>query len=157
MNTLETRIASHEFFRDLRPEHLQILLECARDESFAPGDVIFRQGEPADRLFLIEHGAVALENHDYPHREFVVQELTDGDVMGWSWLFSPFVWHFQARATAPTTVIAFEAGHLLVQCERDHDFGYEVMKRVSHLLIARLQSTRRELMAFQDKDEHVTA
>jgi hypothetical protein len=68
-------------------------------------------------------------------------------VLGWSWLFPPFSWHFQARAIEPTTVISLNGAHLLVSAESNHEFGYELMKRVAQVVIRRLQITRKQLIA----------
>ena len=75
-----------------------------------------------------------------------VQTIGAGEALGWSWLFPPFVWHFQARALEPTKAIAFNGAHLLVACEENHDLGYDLMKRVSQVLIQRLQATRKKLV-----------
>ena len=63
-----------------------------------------------------------------------------------SWLFPPFVWHFQARALEPTETIVLDGAHLLVAAERNGNLGYELMKRVAQVLIHRLQATRKQLL-----------
>jgi CRP/FNR family transcriptional regulator, cyclic AMP receptor protein len=70
-------------------------------------------------------------------------------MLGWSWLFPPFAWHFRARAREPTNVIVFNGAHLLVAAERNRDFGYELMKRVAQVVIRRLQAARRQLLNHQ--------
>jgi hypothetical protein len=67
-------------------------------------------------------------------------------VLGWSWLFPPFAWHFHARATQPTEVICCDGGHLLVQSEEHPAFGYDVMRRITQVLIQRLNATRKKLV-----------
>ena len=130
----------------MKPDHLAILAECAKEASFKAGEVLFREGEPADRFFLIESGCVALEAHDPAAGTVLVQELGLGEVLGWSWLFSPFAWRFGARAAEPTTAIVLSGAHLLIMAEKDHDFGYELMKRVAQVVIHRLQTTRKQLL-----------
>jgi len=72
-----------------------------------------------------------------------------GELLGWSWLFPPFVWHFQARAVEPTEAIALDGAQLLIAAERGHNFGYELMKRVAQVVIHRLQAARGRLLAQQ--------
>ena len=67
-------------------------------------------------------------------------------MLGWSWLFPPYYWHFDARALEPTTAIFFYGTRLREQCEQDHDFGYEIMKRMTQVVIQRLQATRKQLL-----------
>jgi hypothetical protein len=76
----------------------------------------------------------------------LVQILGPGDVLGWSWLFPPFTWHFRALALEPTNAIVLDGAHLLVTAERNRDFGYELMKRVAQVVIHRLQATRKQLV-----------
>jgi CRP-like cAMP-binding protein len=78
-----------------------------------------------------------------------VQTLGAGDVLGWSWLFPPFAWHFQARAIEPASAVALSGASLLVNAERNHDFGYELMKRVAQVVIRRLQAARKQLLDLQ--------
>jgi CRP-like cAMP-binding protein len=146
---LNEAITNHPFFRGMRPEHLAVLAEGAKAVQFKPGDVLFREGEPASQFYLIERGRIALEAHEPADGTTLVQTLGAGDVLGWSWLFPPFAWHLQARAIEPASTIALNGAHLLVTAERDHEFGCELMKRVAQVVIRRLQATRRQLLALQ--------
>src|SRR6202007_284346 len=107
--------------------------------------ILFREGEPANRLYLIQSGRVALESEKQTEGDNTFHIVQPGEVIGWSWLFPPFSWHFQARALEPTKVIALDGGHLLVACEENHDFGYEFMRRIAQLVIKRLQTSRTKL------------
>jgi CRP-like cAMP-binding protein len=149
MKTINESIMKFAFFDGMRPEHLAVLPEGAQTVQFKAGDVLFREEDPASRFYLIESGKVTLEAHEPAGGTTPVQTLGAGDVLGWSWLFPPFVWHFQARAIEPTNVIALNGAHLMVSAERDHDFGYELMKRVAQVVIRRLQATRKQLLALQ--------
>ena len=146
MKTLQPEIAEHPVLKTLNRAHLDILGQGAVEITFQPGEMIFREGEPANRFYLVRKGQLALEAHAPPNRaDTLIQKIGAGDVLGWSWLFPPFVWHFQAKALDHTTVIALDGGHLLVSCEENHDFGYELMKRVAQIVIQRLEATSRKL------------
>jgi CRP-like cAMP-binding protein len=149
MKNLNEAITKHAFFQGMKPEHLALLAEGAKPTNFNVGDVLFREGDPANQFFLIESGKLALEAHDPANGTTLVQTLGAGHVVGWSWLFPPFTWHFRARAIEPTNAIVLSGAHLLVAAERNHDFGYELMKRVAQVLIHRLQATRKQLLALQ--------
>jgi CRP/FNR family cyclic AMP-dependent transcriptional regulator len=149
MNAIHESIRKYAFFDGMRPEHLVMLADGAKVGQFKTGEMLFREEEPANKFYLIESGKILLEAHEPAGDTTLVQTLAAGDVLGWSWLFPPFVWHFQARAVAPSSVIILNGAHLLVSAERDHDFGYELMKRVAQVVIRRLQATRKQLLAFQ--------
>jgi CRP-like cAMP-binding protein len=149
MNNLHETILSHGFFRGMKPEHLAVLADCASEVKFKAGEVLFREGEPANKFYLIRGGKLALEAHEPANGTTLVQTLGAGEVLGWSWLFPPFVWHFQARAAEPTEAVSLSGAHLLNVAERDHEFGYELMKRVAQVVIHRLQATRKQLLEQQ--------
>lgn len=147
--TLENTIRTHPFFHGMKPHHLAMLSKCATEAKYRPGEPLFNEGEPANRFFLIQQGRVALEAHEPGDGTAVVQLLEPGEVLGWSWLFPPFTWHLRARAVEHTSVVVLDGGHLLGCAENDHEFGYELMKRVAQIVIHRLQATRRQLLQVQ--------
>ena len=61
-------------------------------------------------------------------------------------LFEPYRWHFDAWADEPTRALYFHASLLREQCEQDSKLGYELMKRISRVVIHRLQATRLKLL-----------
>lgn len=146
MKTLNDKISEHPLCAGMKADHLRVLAEGAVEMRFKPGQVILREGEPASQFYLIESGRVAIEAHQPGDGTAPVQWIEAGDALGWSWMFPPFSWHFQARAVEPTQTLMLNGAHLLVTAERDHDFGYELMKRVAQVAIRRLQASRRRLL-----------
>jgi CRP/FNR family cyclic AMP-dependent transcriptional regulator len=144
--SLDTIIAEHPFFAHLKPAHIQALQANAMRMTYEAGGFIFREGDPANRFYLIETGKVSLESHRQDEAPRRIDTIGAGDVLGWSWLFPPYYWHFDARAIEPTTAIFFYGTRLREHCEEDHEFGFELMKRVTAVVIKRLQSTRKQLL-----------
>ena len=146
MQAIEPIIAGHPFLTGLNPEHLEILADCAMQTQFEPNQMIFREGEVANRFYLILEGKVALESASKEHGMVPIETIGPSDVLGWSWLFPPYYWHFDARALEPTRAIFFYGTRLRERCEEDHDLGYELIKRTAQVLMHRLQATRRQLL-----------
>jgi CRP-like cAMP-binding protein len=146
METLERILAAHPFFRDLAPVHLALLVGCATNVRFDGGAFLFRTGEEANRFFLLREGAVALEAAAPGKPPLVVQTLGAGEILGWSWLVPPYHWVFDARALEPTRAIALDGKCLREKCEADHDLGYELLKRIAHILWERLEAARLQLL-----------
>ena len=119
---------------------------AAHEVVFPARQRIFEEGQEADGCWLIRHGRVALETVAPGRGAIVVQTLGPGDVLGWSWLFPPYYWHFDARAVEATEAVFFYGTRLREECEDDHDLGYELMKRMASVIIHRLQATRRHLL-----------
>jgi CRP-like cAMP-binding protein len=130
----------------MKLEHLRSLKDSAMMMFYQPGEVIFREGDPANRFYLIQKGKVTIESSRRESEPVSIQTIGPGDVLGWSWLFPPYYWHFDARAVELTEAIFFYGTQLREQCERDHGLGYELMKRMTSVIIHRLQATRRHLL-----------
>jgi len=146
IRTLEELISSASAFAGLPPAKLALIAGCGVNQHFAAGDRLFRSGDPAERFYLIREGAVALEV-DAPGRgPLVIETLHDGEVVGWSWLFEPYRWQFDARAASACAVVCFDGACLRGKCEEDHELGYQLMRRFAALLIERLQATRLQLL-----------
>ncbi len=146
MQTLEQLIAAAPLFEDLAPAHLTLIAGCGANEHFATGAELFREGAPADRFFLIRAGSVSLELQAPGRGTLVIETLGQGEVVGWSWLFEPYRWQFDARAREQTAVIAFDGACLRGKCDADHELGYQLMRRFAGNLTERLQTTRLQLL-----------
>ncbi len=146
MQTLEAILAEHPFLQGLEPRHLSLIVGCASNVRFNAGDFIFREGEEANEFYVIRHGKVALEVFAPDRGPIIIDTLVEGEVLGWSWLIPPYIWHFDARAAELTRAIALDGKCLRQKCEDDHDLGYELLKRFAHIMEQRLQATRLRLL-----------
>lgn len=139
--------ATHPFFAGMSETHLAILSEASMSAEFEPGEVIFREGEEANRFYLVHTGEVDLEAEVPGHGLVPFQKLGPGSVLGWSWLFPPHTWRFNARAASRITATFFYGTGLREHCESNPVFGYELMKRISKVTLERLQTVRDQMLA----------
>jgi CRP-like cAMP-binding protein len=139
-------LADHPFFYDMRPDHLETLAGCASVAEFTPGRKIFKEGGDADACYLIVEGDVALEITLPRLGQHVVTTLHGGDVLGWSWLFPPYRWSFDAQALTGVKTIRFDAAELREKKAEDPVLGYELMQRFAEVLVERMQATRLQLL-----------
>jgi CRP/FNR family cyclic AMP-dependent transcriptional regulator len=146
VETIERLLAEHPFFSGLEPRHLALLVGCAANVRFNPGEFLFRQGEAANQFYLIRHGQVAIEIHAPERGAIILQTLDAGEVAGWSWLVPPHEWRFDARAVELTRAIALDGECLRRKCAEDHDLGYELLKRFARVIAERLEVARLQLI-----------
>jgi CRP/FNR family cyclic AMP-dependent transcriptional regulator len=125
---------------------IQLLAGCALPTSFKAGEIIFRAGETANHFYLIENGTVVIEGTILDAAPVIIDTISAGDSLGWSWLFPPYVWHFDARATEPTIAFSFDTRILRQHYDEDLTLGNELFKRSSEVMVRRLQATRRKLI-----------
>lgn len=146
MGTFETILAEHPFLKGLPSPYIELIAGCASNVRFNKGDYIFREEEEADRFYLIQHGLVALDVFVPQRGPMTIDTIQEGEVLGWSWLFPPYKWHFDARALQLTRAVAFDGKCLREKCDSDAVLGYELVKRFSLVIMQRLQSARLQLL-----------
>jgi CRP/FNR family cyclic AMP-dependent transcriptional regulator len=146
MRSLESLLVQHPFFKGLAPQHLHLILGCGGNVRFKAGEFLFREGEEANRFYLIRHGKVALQVFSPQRGPLTIETIEAGEVLGWSWLFPPYRWHFDAQALVLTRATAFDGQCLRSKCEQDHDLGYDLMQRFAQVMSQRLQATRLQLL-----------
>jgi CRP-like cAMP-binding protein/Fe-S-cluster-containing dehydrogenase component len=78
---LENHLRGVPMFADLSPDFIEHLKESVELQRFAPGQVIVRQGDPADSFYLVRIGFVKVSEH-YPGGELVLAYLSRGDYFG---------------------------------------------------------------------------
>jgi CRP/FNR family transcriptional regulator, cyclic AMP receptor protein len=146
MRPLESLLTDVPLFEGLDDATLTLLAGCARNVHYAQGDTLFREGQLADTFLVIRQGNVALELFVPARGPVVIETLGASEVLGWSWLFPPYRWHFDARALSTVRATAFDGVCLRTKCEDDPALGYMLMGRFAQITIERLQATRVRLL-----------
>jgi CRP-like cAMP-binding protein len=146
MSEIKKTMAEHPFFKDFQSSHLKMLAECASLVSFNKGTYLFHEGETADWLYLILEGKVVVETQMPGRDPLAIMTIGGGGVVGWSWLFPPYRWHFSVRVIEDASAIALDAKRVLQKCREDYAMGYELMWRCAYVMGERLQATRLQLL-----------
>lgn len=152
--TLEQAVAAHPLLLGISEHYIRLLADSAMRTKFEPGQLIFREGETANRFYLIERGRVTVESQGAAAEPVAIDVIEDGELLGWSWLFPPYIWHFSARASEPTDAIFFYGTVLREYCEADPALGFELFKRMSEVMMKRLQAARTYLLEAKGKHTH---
>jgi CRP-like cAMP-binding protein len=147
------RVALHPFLAGMNRKQLALLTDCAMAVPITKGQVIFREGELADRFYLIETGKVILESSGGLGDPVVIDTIGAGDLLGCSWMFPPHTWRFTARAVVPTAAIFFAGRILREYCGRDHSLGYELFKRMTLVMNRRMQAARSKMLTIHNRSD----
>ncbi|MCP5426488.1 MAG: cyclic nucleotide-binding domain-containing protein [Gammaproteobacteria bacterium] len=143
---LDRLIREHPFFQGMDAEACETLAGCAANERFNGGEYLIRQGEAANKFYLIRHGSVAQELRVPDRESIIVQTLHEGEILGWSWLVSPYRWTMDARAMQLTRVLSLDAECLRGKFANDPTLAYELFKRFIPVMASRLQTSRLQLI-----------
>lgn len=110
--------------------------------ALAQGNVLFRLGTDADKLFIIERGRVALT---LPMRvldreeNVLIEERGGGQSLGWSALTPPHRFTLTATALVETEVLALPRLALFSHFEAHPAIGYVVARNVASIIGQRLE------------------
>lgn len=130
----------------LSPEHRARLLDIARDVKLPEGTRVFEEGHPADRFWIIQSGTVTLDIEVPGRRPAVIENLGFGELVGWSWLFPPYLWQFGAEAMTPVRAQEFDAATVRMMMDADPAFGSAIGHWVGRVLAHRLHASRIRLL-----------
>ena len=139
--SIEGQLSSHAFFDGLDDGFIKFLASSSRELEIDKGDVLFHQGEHADKFYLLRNVQVSVQ---VPALE--MQIVGEDQLLGWSWLIPPYQWNFLARAVEDSELLEFDGKAILAHCEKDSKFGYELLKRFATLMSDRLNAARQKLM-----------
>ena len=151
---LDALIGEHALFAGMSPDYCDLIGGCARNVRFDKDAYLFREGEPADQFFLIRHGRVALELLAPGRGPIRFLTLNPGEVAGLSWLVPPYRWPYDARALELIRAVSIDATCLRRKAEENHDFGYEMMKRLMAMLMQRLHAAQLQVLDVYGAGSH---
>uniref|UniRef100_A0AAU2VEF0 Cyclic nucleotide-binding domain-containing protein n=1 Tax=Streptomyces sp. NBC_00003 TaxID=2903608 RepID=A0AAU2VEF0_9ACTN len=130
----------------LPPEARERLLALSREVTFAAGTRIFSEGGHADRFWVVQSGRVELDVHVPGRKSPVVESLVPGNLVGWSWLFSPYTWQLGATAATEVHALEFDAVAVRALCEEDAVLGQALARGVAEVVGHRLRAARVRLL-----------
>jgi CRP-like cAMP-binding protein len=142
VESLERVLREHELLKGLSAAQNALIVDCAKNVRFAPGDFLLREGDAADTFFLVRTGEVALELHVPGRGTVQMEKVGAGDLLGLSWMFPPYRVQLDARAVVPVVAFVFDGACLRRKMEADPELGYALSKKLLAETIKRLQRVR---------------
>ena len=131
--------------REFTASQFDQLMRIAQLVEFEPNEVVHREGDESDKLFVVVRGHVAIELAGQ-HEVLRVETVGPGGEFGWSSMLQGAGRYFQSRALDGVQALAFEAAELRQMCEEDPKFGFALMSRLLAVVAERLQATRLQIV-----------
>ena len=139
----EERLAQSWFFTGFSRTQIRTLLSNGREASYPAGEKVLVEGGPAESIYILLQGAVAIKVRIEEHGELVLSMLTQiGEIFGWSALVEEGRFTASAECLAESRIISFQREKLEDLFARDLNLGYLFMKRLASLISRRLENTR---------------
>lgn len=139
------QLAKVEIFAGLTPDALGLLADISREEEHPTGAVVFRQGDPGDRLYLILEGRVRISREVPGIGEEALAILESGDVFGEMALLDEAPRSADARAHEHCSLLSIPKDRFEDLLFMQKDLAYEVLWNVIRTLIRRLRATNDKL------------
>lgn len=149
--------SKHPFFKGMPDAFRSSVIKLSKVIELTKGKTVFRDGGKAESFFLILKGKVNLIGVEQDIRfetepeKRVFHTLGAGDVVGWSWVITPYRWRFDAVAEQDVALLAIDGVRLRKLMLKDHELGYEIYKRLVPIMNQRLIASRLKLQMFGGK------
>jgi CRP/FNR family cyclic AMP-dependent transcriptional regulator len=131
-----TLISETILFAGLDDDALAKVVEAGRDLEMRRGDLLFREGDDPDELFVVVSGRIAIANKSIDGRESMVALMEEGDLFGEMGLFDGRGRSAEARALETSVVTAVPYGPVRNLYENDP----ALLWRVVAMLAGRLRT-----------------
>jgi CRP/FNR family transcriptional regulator, cyclic AMP receptor protein len=138
-------LGAHPFMKGIPWRCLEAMAPLASWVTFPAEAVLFSEGAPAEAMFLVVRGRVALTALEDGINSEVLDVVEAGEPVGWSWFMEPFVWRFTGRAIEPVEAWRLDGHRLRRLADGDAELAGALSTRLVHVLAGRLSAARMRL------------
>jgi CRP-like cAMP-binding protein len=135
----------YPYFADVTEDCLREVAMLSEEVTIAGGTVLFREGDKADRLYILVDGEVDIQYTLGSGELRTVDTLVPGELIMWSALVEPFRSTAVGTTRQDSKMIAIAGDKLRELCEQNHDLGYRMLISLTKLLATRLEGARVQL------------
>ena len=153
---IEKTLQRAEVFLGLNDNDLNSIatLPSCREETYQPGEVIFRAGDEARYLYVLKTGQVdivmlAPAKPNQAATSVVVDRVTTGGFFGWSALVGPYFYVMSAICKEPAQVVVISGAELMALFDKEHHIGYRVFQSLARIIGTRLRDMEQVLVRGQ--------
>jgi len=132
----------HELLIGLSSAEVEQVIALGTRITVPSGGALFKLGDPADRIFLVERGRIQLTlpmQVRGREEEILVEEKSPGQTVGWSALIPPHRFTLSARAPLTTEATALPRERLQQYLEGSPRTAYKISSNLALVIGRRLQ------------------
>lgn len=140
-----------QFFSRLDELQRKAIAAITEDISFEKDVTLFEEGQDAESLYILIHGAVDLylTGGKDPSKPLWVGQINPDEPFGISALIEPHVLTASARVTAPVRILKINGDALRALCEVDPRLSAILIHQVAKAAMERLHFVQVQLAASQ--------
>jgi CRP-like cAMP-binding protein len=132
-------------FADLDDPELGKVADICREQTYQPGETIFKEGDPGNRLFLIAQGEVRISRQIPGSGEEALAVLRTGACFGEMAVFDRSERSTDAISNGGCTLATISRSELEMLLDFEPDLAAKVLRSMVRLLALRLRATNDNL------------
>jgi CRP-like cAMP-binding protein len=138
-------------FANLREEHLKPLETLIETITCSAGEIVIRQGSPADYLYLILKGRVQISFKPYDGSPITVSHVEEGGLFGWSAVIGSERYTSSAIAIEDLEAIRIHGNELRKLSAEHPEAGREILNSLASSVSARWKNAHEEVRLMLEK------
>jgi CRP-like cAMP-binding protein len=124
--------------KSLTDDMLEKLIPIANTSSFNKGEIIFKEGDLADKFYILKRGKVLLEKRISDKITVSVDSIKPGYLFGWSAILDEGSYTTDAVCAEECEAFNFSRENILDLIDKDHSLGYKLTKQILGVIKTRL-------------------
>ena len=147
---MATKAPLSEFplFKDLSDELLDKLAQFCEEVTYKQGEIVFREGEKADKVHFLMEGNVVLKVKLTSRPESITVSAVNQkyESFGWSGIVPPYLYTASAFCEQDCKILELSGGKFMETLNKHPEAGFTVMQRLTELISSRLRNSRQGLL-----------
>lgn len=141
-------LAEFDLFKDVPKDVLNEINGVCKPVKVEKDNFVFREGDKADKLYLLISGSIALRVNLTSRPDFVTVSFinTPRQTLGWSGVVAPNHYTASAYCEENAELIALPSTEFLDILDRHPEAGYKIMLRITQIISNRLRNSRQALL-----------
>ncbi len=140
-------LPENPFFGGLSREQLDLILPLVEPLSVPGGTTIFKQGDEAIYLYVIQRGAVLIQYKPYDGPIITLSHLRAGDIFGWSSIVGGETYTSDAISTADVSAVRLHGSQLVTLCASHPAAGFDILDKLAESVSPRWTYARQQIQS----------
>jgi hypothetical protein len=128
------RLRKVDILQGLTEGELESIAQYFEEENFIAGVTLCEEGANADRLYVLEQGAVSIDSKKGGHYDIDMP----GRIVGWSFLVPPFLYTASAVIKTPSKVLMIKNPDFYYVIHKEPKMGMKVINNLAQVIASRL-------------------
>ncbi len=145
------------FFRGLSPDQLDLILPLFEGLTIPAGETVFRQGDTATYLYVVQRGSVTIQYKPYDGPIITLSHLQSGEIFGWSSVVGGQTYTSDAISTSDVDALRLRGADLVRLCTEHPEAGGAILDRLAQAVSPRWTYAREQIQGILDNHHAHTA